>query len=45
MRQTWRWFGPADRAGTGDMMRAGVEGGRGIAFGFEVVKSRHCSVG
>lgn len=26
MRQTWRWFGPKDRASIDDMMQAGVEG-------------------
>lgn len=26
MRQTWRWFGPADLAGIDDMLQAGVEG-------------------
>jgi mannonate dehydratase len=26
MRQTWRWFGPADLASVDDMMQAGVEG-------------------
>ncbi len=26
MRQTWRWFGPADIASIDDMLQAGVEG-------------------
>ncbi|MCG6857453.1 MAG: mannonate dehydratase [Salaquimonas sp.] len=26
MRQTWRWFGPADTTGIDDMVQAGVEG-------------------
>lgn len=26
MRQTWRWFGPADLVGVDDMLQAGVEG-------------------
>ena len=26
MRQTWRWFGPADHVTTDDMLQAGVEG-------------------
>src|SRR5690554_6616342 len=26
MRQTWRWFGPSDRAKIEDMVQAGVEG-------------------
>ncbi|WP_102224932.1 mannonate dehydratase [Acidimangrovimonas sediminis] len=26
MRQTWRWFGPADRIGVAQMLQAGVEG-------------------